>query len=139
MSEDFREITANDMEDIGLPNENVQRMEEIPATVPKVYDLDKESARLKMLEHVYETPEDRLPELTYLARHECADFASSMMFDEMLKDDYVPGTAYKVWRKYFFQLRRSVNARHLGKGYGLAEAGMLTEDKDPSGMATEFD
>lgn len=137
MNDEFREITPDDLDGLDVPSP--KGMEQIPVTQPRIYNLDQESARLKMLEHVYDTPDERLPELTYLARHECADFASSMMFDEMLKDDYVIGTAYKIWRKYFFQLRRSVNARHLGKGYGLAEAGMLTEEKEPSGMATEFE
>lgn len=151
--DDIREITPGDFDnnedDQWYPNTSKdpldphhQRMEHIPMGGMGYVNLDKleaNSARLKMLEHVYQTPPERLSELTYLGRHETANLAFMMMFDELASPTHVPGSAFTVWRNYFFALRRSVGGRHLGKGYQLAEAGMLTDDKGIGGMALELE
>lgn len=136
MSEEFREVTPDDFDEL-----NIQQggMEKIPAPQPKTINLDHESARRDMVKHTYETPPNRMSEMTYLGRHETANLAFMEMFDAMAQKDYIPGQAFSIWRQHFYALRRSVGGRHLGKAYQLAEAGMLTEEKEATGMAMELE
>lgn len=140
----MRDITQDDFNEDDAEVLNVkkpQQMEYIPTPglMGNFEDLDKHSARLRTLEHGYQTPEDKLAELTYLGAHEPAMLAFQMMFDDMSKPQYVVGTAFERWRHHFFSLRRSVRGKHLDRLYGLAEAGMLTEEQGPSGKALELD
>lgn len=152
MTDEIREIGPDDFDDnwedtqpepLQTPqSQPQQRMESIPMQgmgFVNLRELESNSARLRMVEHTYQTPKDRLPELTYIGRHECANLATMIMFDELASPEHIPGTSFKVWRDAFFSLRRSVGGRHLGKAYQLAEAGMLTEDKNIGGMGIELE
>jgi len=137
----MRQVTPDGFDDGELaeqPKSGPVEKEYIPLPgSPEFKNLQDESAKLKMLEYVYQTPPDRLPEMTFLAAHEPHTLASMIMFDAMSKPDYVSGTAFQIWLNAFFSLRRSVHGKHINKGYGLAEAGMLTEEKEATGMAME--
>jgi len=137
----MREITPEDFDDGELaqqPKTSPVEREYIPLPgSPEFRNLQEESAKLRMLEYVYQTPPERLPEMTFLGAHEPHTLASMIMFDAMSQPDYIIGSAFTIWRNAFFSLRRSVRGEHIKKGYGLAEAGMLTEEKEATGMAME--
>jgi len=134
MAEDgIREIRPDGFDD-------KEHMEHLPMPgSPEFRNIERDSAKLKMLEYTVLTPPDRMREMTYLGAHEIHDLASMITLDAMTKKDYKVGTAFTIWLDAFFALRRSVGARHLNKTYGLAEATMLTEDKEPTGMALELE
>lgn len=136
MTEDYRQVTPDDFDELNI---KTAEMERIAAPQPKTINLDQESARRDMVKHTYETPPARMSEMTYLGRHETANLAFMEMFDAMMEPDYVVGSAFRVWRQAFYALRRSVGGRHLGKAYQLAEAGMLTEEKEATGMAMDLE
>jgi len=126
MEDDIREVRAEDMEHLPV------------AGSPEWRQIQNESAKVKMVEHTFLTTPDMLPQMTFIGPHEAHLLATMMTFDDMTKDDYVLGSAFRRWTHYFLSLRRSVGGKHVKEAYKLSEAGMLTEEEKPSGTALEF-
>ena len=92
---------------------------------------DIQQARLKAVNQCYDTPPNKLRELTKLNPYECGNFAMVETWNAKLKqcagisNDKEPFIG--SWAQSFYALRRSVGGKHVEKLRELAEASLMTD------------
>ena len=80
-------------------------------------------ALLRMVNHLYNTDDEHLPELTRIPINAARPLALGMALESILDEDVQSGEVplSKKLRNYYFRLMRSVGGVHLGRGIRLAE------------------
>lgn len=94
--------------------------------------LDKARATLKLINELYETPENRMAELTFIPRRLVMRFACMVCKEAAIdkKRDPITQPISKIFRLAVYQLMRSVGGFHLMQGGRLAETQLRPEEED---------
>ncbi|KKN39297.1 hypothetical protein LCGC14_0744900 [marine sediment metagenome] len=91
---------------------------------------DREENRLIFAQAAYNTPPERMAEMTILSRKEVSLFAVQEMFDAILEEDREPGSLNKLFRESLYRHRRSLDGEHLVGARQLAEVQLAGEYED---------
>lgn len=93
-----------------------------------------QEALLKLVNYLYDTPEEKLPMLTRIERRAVLPLSIMMMKEAILdperKAKGIPLS--KVWRNSYFQLQRSVDRWFFMMGVGLAHEQVGAEQEQSS-------
>ena len=122
------EITQEELEEI-IEQKRMEWNEEVQESInQKVDDLVAEklaqasnSAAFKAITLGYDTPEGKLPELTFLPKRFIFRLTSMAMMDEWHSPTHKVGTCSAVWRTYLYKHMRSLDGAHLDKLRNIAE------------------
>lgn len=90
---------------------------------------DKEKARLKLINMLYDTPEERMPELTVIPRRQVLALSMMSTFGKAL-DPERKTPLDELWLKEYYKLMRSVGGQHLIRATALAESQMGAEEEE---------
>lgn len=79
-------------------------------------------AALRLVNLMYDTDNQHLPELTRIPLNSVRPHALGMTLESILDEDVQSGKVplSRILRNNYFRLMRSVNGKHLGNGIGLA-------------------
>jgi hypothetical protein len=93
--------------------------------------LNVRADKLRLIEHLYNTSDKHLPELTIIPLNSVRAFASGMTLEALFDDDVMSGkvSLSTIYRNAIFRLNRSVHGVHLGRGVRLAEEQSAAESE----------
>lgn len=117
----------------GIPQSNQQFEIIHPEDYHKLEKIDAQGARLKAVEYAYNTPPNRMRELTRLSKYEQGNLALVEMFAAIPRSYQHGGTSEPIlledeWLQATYAGRRSIGGVHLEKLRQLAEASLYVEE-----------
>lgn len=90
---------------------------------------DKEQARLKLINMLYDTPDERMSELTVIPRRQVLALSMMSALGKAL-DPERKTPLDELWLKEYYKLMRSVGGQHLIRATALAESQMGAEEEE---------
>lgn len=98
-------------------------------------------AQLKLVNIVFDTPEDKLPELTFILKGTVFPLSIMMMREKAInrpidKSTGLPMSLAKIWRLAYMQLMRSIGRHQVDAGVKLAE---VQQPEKEEGTGEEYE
>lgn len=111
-----------------IANQQQELMERIEE-LEKKKGASNSEALLHMVNFLYNTDDEHLPELTRIPIQAARPHALGMMLESLLDPEIQSGEVplSRKLRNYYFRLMRSVGGVHLGRGVRLAEEQAASE------------
>lgn len=89
---------------------------------------DKAQAKVQLVELLFNTPNDRMMELTEIPRGQAMDLSMTMTMSEVANPDRREPLV-RIWAGNYFKIMRSVGRRHLMEGIALAQEQEAEEEE----------
>jgi hypothetical protein len=122
-----------------LPEEEIE--EELPPDDGGYHEspeyqesMDRAKANLKLINFAYDTPRDKMPELTIIPRRMVVRLAFEVCKDAAMnpKRDPTIQSIRSIFRYSLYQLLRSVGGFHLARAGIIAQSQLHVEEEDDS-------